>query len=82
MDKIENLRNDINRIDNEIMKLLNERFNKSILVGQTKKISNITILDTKREDEILKKTLNYDHSLQIGKIYGLIMKESKLLQRK
>ena len=60
MDQIEKLRNDINNLDNQIMELLNERFHKSILVGNRKKISKIDVLDSKRENEIINKSLNYE----------------------
>ena len=81
MDKLEKLRVKINEIDDEIMSLLDKRFNLSIEVGKVKSISNTSVLDTKREDYILDKTSKYSHSPEIDIVYKKIMEKSKSLQR-
>lgn len=82
MDKIEKVRQDIDIIDEKIMKLLDERFEKTTLIGTIKKESNTTVLDQNRELIILNKTSNYKHFPEIESIYKTIMCESKKLQRK
>ncbi len=82
MDKIENLRVLIDEIDQKLMPLLEERFSLSVQVGQLKSRAKTSVLDTKREDLILKKTSKYGHFPEIGVVYKAIMGESKSLQRK
>lgn len=82
MDKINKLRKQIDKIDDEIMSLLDKRFNISNQIGQLKKESNTTVLDSNREQVIFDKTSKYSHSPELIEIYKTIMNESKKLQRK
>ena len=82
MDKIANLRNLIDVLDEEIMSLLDERYTLSLKIGNLKVQAKTNVLDTKRESFILDKTSKYSHSPEIGIVYKTIMKESKSLQRK
>ena len=82
MDKIDKLRQDIDSLDNEIMELLDKRFNLTNQIGTIKKQDKRIVLDSKREQLILDKTSKYSHSPQIINIYKTIMDESKSLQRK
>ena len=82
MDKIDNLRRSIDIIDDKIMTLLEERFSLSMKIGELKKLTKTAILNTKREDAILNKTLKYSHSPEINSTYKTMLKESKLLQGK
>jgi chorismate mutase len=82
MDKIENLRELIDVLDDELMALLDQRFSLSLKIGNAKTHAKIKVLDTKRETTILEKTHKYSHSPEIGVVYKKIMEESKLLQRK
>lgn len=81
MDKIEDLRLLIDSLDDKIMTLLSDRFTLSIKIGKVKSHAKTTILDTKRESQVLDKTSKYSHSPEIGIIYKIIMEESKSLQR-
>jgi len=82
MDRIITLREQIDIIDNEIMKLLEDRFALSIQIGNRKLKSNINVLDTNREQTIIDKASKHNHSPAIESIYRCIMEESKKLQRK
>ena len=82
MDQLSNLRSKIDKIDAQIMSLLEKRFNLAVDVANTKKTSKTAILDTNRENIILDKTLNYSHSPHIELVYKTIMAESKSIQRK
>ena len=82
MDKIEDLRLLINELDNNIMSMLDKRFDLSLEIGKIKAHAKTNVLDTKRENIILNKTSKYSHSPEIGVIYKIIMEESKSLQRK
>ena len=82
MDKIERIREEIDSLDIQIMKLLDERFNKTSLIGELKRHSKINVLDQSREDAIFSKASNFSHYPEIKNIYITIMNESKKLQRK
>lgn len=82
MDKIIELRNRINSIDDQIMLLLNERYDISDQIGEIKSTSKIGILDKNREEYVLDKTKKHEHSPQIELVYRTIMSESKNIQRR
>lgn len=72
-------RSEIDQIDEEIMKLLNERDEVVLKVKEYKKLNNIEVLDQSREDFIVNKisSTNYSNKEDILKIYELIMELSK-----
>lgn len=82
MDSIVNLRKNIDDIDKKIMSLLNLRFESSVQIGLEKGKSSISVLDSKRETQIMKKSDEYTYQKAIKEVYKTIMKESKFLQRK
>jgi len=82
MDKIEDLRQQIDSIDNDLMLLLNKRYEISDQIGTLKSNSKKEILDQKREDYVLNKTQNYSHSPQLELVYKTIMSESKNIQKR
>ena len=82
MDQINDLRTKIDKIDDEIMNLLDKRFSIAIHIGNLKELAKTSVLDTKRENIVLDKTSNYSHSPEIGVVYNTIMEQSKSLQRK
>jgi len=82
MDKIDNLRQTIDILDDKIMQLLEERFSFSIKIGELKTLTKTAILNTERENIILNKIIKYSYSSEINAVYKTIMKESKLLQGK
>lgn len=82
MDKIDQLREEIDSIDDTIMELLEKRYTISIQIGNLKKEHNISVLDQNREEIILKKASKHSHYPSIESVYRSIMEESKKLQRK
>lgn len=82
MDKIISLRDQIDEIDDQIMTLLDKRFQLSKEIGNRKQLINVTVLDSNREQDILIKTTKYNHFPQIESIYHTILEESKNVQRK
>lgn len=79
--KIDEIREEIDKIDNNIMKLLDMRIEYSQKVGTLKKLNKIEIKDNKREKEIYEKikekTLN---NQLISEIYTSILKTSRDIQ--
>jgi len=82
MDVMTNLRNQIDTIDDQIMELLNKRYDIALEIGIQKALTNNSILDQNRETIILEKASKYSHSPQIKVVYETIMSESRSLQRK
>lgn len=82
---IEQLREQIDNLDNEIIRLLDARFDCSKAIGEEKKKIEKAVLDTSREEAILKKveTLSQEeHSEYIKEVYKKIMEQSRLYQGK
>lgn len=83
MDQINNLRNKVDVIDNEIMQLLKKRLLLSLEFSKYKKKNGIKIRDKKRETEMIEDRLKKT-SLDpyfIKKLFKLILKESRRLQK-
>ena len=82
---INELRGKIDTIDNQIIELLDERFDVAKAIGEEKKKNNIQVLDSKREQVILDKVdskASKEHAEYIKQIYIKIMEESKEYQNK
>jgi len=79
------IRNEINSIDTELVKLLEKRFNLVLQVGQYKTVHNLPIFDNKRENIIIEKCKNQLSNKQfsnyIEKIYIQIMNTCKDIQK-
>ncbi|MEI0494740.1 chorismate mutase [Brachyspira intermedia] len=84
-DELQELRKDIDRIDRQIVNLIDERMKVSLKVGETKKKYNAPIFDPKREKEVIAKKIelleNKELSSLITTIYNDIMYTSKQLQK-
>jgi len=82
---ITEIRNEINEIDEEIVKLLEKRFNTVLKVGMYKKINNLPVFDEEREQQVIEKCAGmlsshkYDHYLK--SIYVEIMDTCKEIQK-
>ena len=61
-ESLENFRNEINNIDEELLNLLVKRMQVSVNVGKYKKENSIPILNSKREKEVIQKVVNLNHS--------------------
>lgn len=76
------LRTELDRLDGEIMSLLNARFALMDHVAVAKKAAGIHTTDPNREADILEKTQRYPHAEGIAQIYRTVFEVSKSLQRK
>ena len=85
MDKLKELRKEIDLIDNQLIDLFIKRFNLSIEVKKVKQENNILVLDSKREQEIIEKvkSINTDYNIKnaIEEVYLTILNSSKKLQK-
>jgi len=64
---LEKLRQQINRLDDEMMQILGQRMKIADQIGKYKKENNITILQTNRWNEILERAFNRGEKLGLGK---------------
>ncbi|MEG0284288.1 MAG: chorismate mutase [Erysipelotrichales bacterium] len=85
MDQLDKYRNEIDSLDEELIKLLDKRFQISMHIKEYKDDNNMAIKDEKRETYIKEKILSYRGSQQvieqILEVYNTILKASKLLQK-
>ena len=89
MSSLDDLRVQINDIDDNIIRLLIDRMNISIAVGKYKIENNIKVLDTGREKQVMERLINYKNSLSdenieegfIKELWTIIMNYSKELQK-
>lgn len=79
---LNNLRKQINDIDQQIAKLLDHRMQLCTMIGQAKQQNSLPIENTYREKEILNNInkMNLTHTKQIQAIMLSVFKESKKLQ--
>ncbi len=86
MDELDRLRGQIDAVDKEIISLFEKRMGLVLGVAQYKKEHNTAVLQTSREDEVLKKAVeniqNKDYSDSARQLMIEIMGLSKDLQRK
>lgn len=72
-------RNEIDKLDKQILELLDKRFNVTKLVGEYKRENNIDVLNQNREDAIIAKikSQNLENEQQIIAVYIAMMNISK-----
>ena len=75
MKNIEDLRVLIDKIDKEMASLYEERMKVCKEVGEYKKANGLAILDTSREEQVIKKNLNYINEEEIKPYYVNFIKE-------
>lgn len=90
LEKLKHFRNEIDRIDKDIVNLICKRLEICRAIGEYKKENDLPILDDKRWDDVLSKVLDYSkersheyvtsNSYLIYKIYELIHETSKKQQ--
>jgi len=78
MDDLSKMRIEIDEIDNQLMRLLERRYQLSKIIGVHKKKNNVQVLDLKREHEILNHARSF--SEEIYHVFFKIIEESKKLQ--
>ena len=80
------IRNEIDKIDDKIFKLLKSRFDKAKKIGQLKKYLKVSTDDEKREQEILSKldevNISGNYKEEITKVYKLIFQLMKDIESK
>ena len=82
---IDELRKQIDALDNEIIALLDARFDLSYAIGEEKKKIQKQVLDSSREQVILDKVASLsaeEHTQYIQEIYKKIMEQSRAYQGK
>lgn len=81
---MKNLRNEIDKLDSEIVQLLEKRFDVVKEIAKFKIKNNIPIYDPERETQVLEKSLNNlenkEYFDEIEKIFKQIMASSKTYQ--
>ncbi len=81
---LEEKREEINEIDQQLIQLLEKRLTVVSEIGQIKQQQNLSVLDREREqavlDQVNRWAQNENYRLPIQKIMQKIMDESKLLQ--
>ncbi|WOO87347.1 chorismate mutase [Mollicutes bacterium LVI A0039] len=75
-------RDEIDKIDEQLFALLNQRFKITKQVGEYKRANNIQILNANREGEIINKisSLDLEHSQHVIEVYKQILKSSRQQQ--
>lgn len=85
MKRLNNLRIEIDELDNKIRELLLKRMEVSVQVGMIKKELNLDVLNLKREEEIIenikKELQDSPYLVQYLEIMNVILKTSKDLQK-
>lgn len=86
MDELHKLRQEIDQIDNELVKLFEKRMNISKKVADYKRINNIPIFDEARESKVIEKNIDKlnDKSLrhELEEFYKVIFRISKDIQER
>lgn len=77
MKEITNIRKEIDKIDDELMDLLNKRFQLTKKIGKEKQKNQEEIENFDRENDIISKTYNYSEQKTIEKCFKEIIKISK-----
>ena len=77
MKEVNNLRKEIDTIDNELMDLLNKRFKITQKIGKEKIKNNKPIENIERENDILSKTYDYEEQIALEKCFKSIISISK-----
>lgn len=82
MDDLNLLRDRIDKLDNQLFELLEQRFSLSEKIKQVKQHSKIGVFDPAREEIILNRIIGFSHQKEIQHIYQTIFRLSKALQEK
>lgn len=83
MKKLDELRLQIDSIDQEMVSLFEKRLEICKEIGKIKKENNLVILNTKREEEVIKKNsslIKEEFKNSYIKLIKLIIEESKKVQ--
>ncbi len=85
VEKLNNFRKEINRIDIEIVDLLNERAKIVLEIKRFKKSNDIPLYDAKREEELINNLAEYNkgplYNDNIIQIFESILRNVQILER-
>jgi chorismate mutase len=76
MERIRELRREIDKIDLELIELLDKRISLAVKIGSIKKSLGISVIDVNREDEVLKRAGKY------REVFRLIINICREVQRR
>ena len=86
MAELEQLRNQINQVDERLVALLKQRFEIVEAVARTKQASGAPVIDPTRERAVLKRVVdlvaNEDYQPAVAQVFTTIMDQAKQLERK
>jgi len=86
MTELDQLRQEIDRLDADIVKLLSERFEVVRRIGDVKKREGLPVLNAAREQIVLEKVAgmvkNEEEKLALQRVYKEIMAAAKDLEKK
>ena len=87
MPTLEDLRKDIDRVDEVLVRLLNERARCACEIGRIKKLQNVEIYQPEREKQVLEhvKSVAAEGPLEpeaIARLFERIMDEARRLERR
>ncbi|HEY3038605.1 MAG TPA: chorismate mutase [Pyrinomonadaceae bacterium] len=81
---IEDWRSEINAVDDELLRLLNERARLAVRVGQSKKLAGFALCDPIREQEVIERACRGNQGPldqeAIVELFGCIIRESRRLE--
>ncbi len=84
---LEVTRKEIDKIDNQILKLLANRLELCRKIGEFKKMNDLPVQNKERENEAVKerikkfKELGFDDEEFVQELFGLIMKKARQVQK-
>ncbi|MFD2599804.1 chorismate mutase [Sphingobacterium corticis] len=70
-DKLSELRENIDKLDNDIIKMIGDRMKIAEQIGEYKRDNNVTILQVNRWDEIVQKRVQLAKALNIGEDFAV-----------
>ncbi|KMT22723.1 prephenate dehydratase [Clostridium cylindrosporum] len=86
MSDLKEIRDEIDRIDNEIIKLFQDRMDTVIKVAEYKKKNNLEVLNRKREEQVIENHLSkiekVEYKKEVEKFLNSVMEISRQAQRK
>lgn len=84
MDDLKQYRDEIDIIDKKITELFEERMDLSKKIAQVKKVNEIGILNAKREEEVIQKSLSYlknpEYRFVLEGFFRNLMNLSRIIQ--
>lgn len=81
---IEDWRVEIDKIDGELLRLLNARAELAVRVGESKRVAGRSVCDRAREREVIERARNDNRGplddAAVARLFRAVIRESRLLQ--